>query len=261
MTIARIAVCVKHVPGGRLRIEPESNRLDRSGPGELNKVDKNAIEEALRLKADQASDTELVVVSLGPHEAKESLRTALALGADRAVLISDPSAAGSDLVATARVLAAALEREEPDLVLFGQQTSDGGGAVLWAAVAERLHRPFASQAAELTVDGQAVRVTRQTEFGDDVIEVPLPAVVSVSDSINEPRYTSLKGMMGAKKKPLEVLTLADVGLAGGEAGDSGSKTTVLGLAHPPGRINSVKVKDEGNAARIIVDFLLEKQLA
>jgi electron transfer flavoprotein beta subunit len=259
MTIARIAVCVKHVPDGRLRIEPDSKRLDRSGPGELNKVDKNAIEEALRLKA--GHDAELVVVSMGPQEAKESLRTALALGADRAVLISDPSAAGSDLVATTRVLAAALEREEPDLVLFGQQTSDGGGALLWAAVAERLRRPFASQAAELTVDEHAVKVTRQTEFGDEVIEAPLPAVVSVSDSINEPRYTSLKGMMGAKKKPLEVLTLADLGLPVGEAGDAGSKTTVLGLADPPGRIHAMKVKDEGDAARIIVDLLVEKQLA
>ena len=259
MTMARIAVCAKHVPDGRLRIDPESKRLDRGGPGEINTVDRNAIEEALRLKA--THNAEVVVVSMGPHEAKESLRTALALGADRALLISDPAAAGSDLVATARVLAAALEREEPDLVLFGQQTSDGGGAVLWAAVAERLRRPFASQAAELTVDEQAVKVTRQTEFGDEVIEVPLPAVVSVSDAINEPRYTSLKGMMGAKKKPLDVLTLADVGLDDAQAGDAGSKTAVLGIADPPGRVNSVRINDEGNAARVIVDFLLEKQLA
>jgi electron transfer flavoprotein beta subunit len=255
----KIAVCVKHVPDGRLRIAPESKRLDRSGPGELNKVDKNAIEEALRLKA--AHDAELVVVSMGPDEARESLRTALALGADRGVLISDPAAVGSDLVATSKVLAAALQREEPDLVLFGQQTSDGGGAVLWAAVAERLRRPFASQAAELTMDRDITRVTRQTEAGDEVIEVPLPAVVAVSDSINEPRYTSLKGMMGAKKKPLEVLALADLGLDPAEAGEAGSKTTVLSLADPPGRSNSIKVKDEGNAAQVIVDFLAEKQLA
>jgi electron transfer flavoprotein beta subunit len=133
--------------------------------------------------------------------------------------------------------------------------------VLWAAVAERLHRPFASQAAELTVDEQVLKVTRQTEFGEEVIKVPLPAIVSVSDSINEPRYTSLKGMMGAKKKPLDVLSLADLGLDDLQAGDAGSKTAVLGIADPPGRINAVKMKDEGNAARIIVDFLVEKQLA
>src|SRR6202163_1043149 len=151
----KIAVCVKHVPDGRLRILPDSQRLDRAGPGELNDVDKNAIEEGLRIQAD--SGAELVVVSMGPEPAVDSLRTALALGADRAVLISDPAVAGSDLVATSTVLAKALEREDADLVLFGQQTIDGGGAVLWAAVAGRLRRPFVSQATELTVDDRSVR--------------------------------------------------------------------------------------------------------
>src|ERR1700682_1027910 len=132
----KIAVCVKHVPAGRLRLDPGTKRLDRSGPGELNDVDLNAIEEALQLK--EQNEGEVVVVSMGPDEAVESLRTALALGADRAILVSDPAAAGSDLLATSRVLAAALAREAPDLTLFGQQASDGSGAMLWAAVAERL---------------------------------------------------------------------------------------------------------------------------
>jgi electron transfer flavoprotein beta subunit len=254
----KIAVCVKHVPVGRLRIDPGSLRLDRIGPGELNDVDKNAIEEALRLKGDDG--TEVVVVSMGPEPAIESLRTALALGADRAVLVSDPAASGSDLVATSRVLARVLEREGADLVLFGQQTSDGGGALLWAAVADRLRVAFVSQAAELVVDGETVRVVRETEFGNDVIEAPLPALVAVSDAINEPRYTSLKGMMGAKKKPLEVLTLADLGLDAGEVGDAGSGTEVLGLAAPPTRANSITVEDDGNAAQAICDFLVEQQL-
>jgi electron transfer flavoprotein beta subunit len=255
----KIAVCVKHVPDGRLRMHSESKRLDRSGPGELNKVDKNAIEEALRLKGQ--GGTEVVIVSMGPQQAVESLRTALALGADRAVLVSDPAAAGSDLVATSKVLATALEREGPDLVFFGQQTSDGAGGVLWAAVAERMRLPFASQAAELTLHDATVRVTRQTEFGDDVIEVQLPALVAVSDAINEPRYASLKGMMGAKKKPLEVLTLADLGLDAVEAGDAGSQTEVLGVGDPPARVNSIRVEDDSNAAQVILDFLVEKQLA
>ena len=254
----KISVCVKHVPVGNLRIPPDSYRLDRSGPGELNDVDKNAIEEALRLKAD--SGGEVVVISMGPQQATESLRTALALGADRAVLICDPAASGSDLVATSKVLAKALEREGSDLVLFGQQTNDGGGAVLWASVAELLHLPFISQAAEITMQDGAVRVTRETEVGDDVIQAQLPAVVSVSDTINEPRYTSLKGMMGAKKKPLEVLSLSDLGLDATDAGDAGSKTQVLGMAKPPGRANSVKVSDDGTAAQAIVDFLVDKQL-
>src|SRR5204862_7644714 len=196
----RIAVCVKHVPEGAARIDPASKRLDRSGEGALNHFDANAVEEALRLKGD--SDTEVVVVSLGPAKAADSLRKALAMGADRAVLVSDDAAAGSDLVATSKILGRALERENPDLVLFGQQASDSDGAVLWAAVAERLERPVISQASELRLQGTTVHVKRQTEFGYDVIETPLPAVVAVSDAINEPRYPSLRGIMGAKKKPL-----------------------------------------------------------
>jgi len=254
----KIAVCVKHVPVGNLRIQPDSNRLDRSGPGELNGVDKNAIEEALRLKGE--SGAEVVIVSMGPSPATESLRTALAMGADRAVLISDPAAAGSDLLATSKVLAKALEREAADLVLFGQQTHDGSGAVLWAAVAELLRLPFVSQAAAIVLQDGSVRVTRETEVGDDVIDAQLPAVVSVSDTINEPRYTSLKGMMGAKKKPLDVLTLSDLGLSDADAGTAGSQTVVLGLAAPPGRVNSTKITDDGTAAQAIVDYLVDKQL-
>src|SRR6058998_100728 len=151
----KIVVCVKHVPEGAARIDPASKRLDRSGEGALNHFDANAVEEALRLKGD--SDTEVVVVSMGPTRAADSLRKALAMGADRAVLISDDGAAGSDLVATSSVLAKALERESPDIVLFGQQASDADGAVLWAAVAERLRRPLVSQVAELTPGEGAVR--------------------------------------------------------------------------------------------------------
>ena len=251
-------MCVKHVPAGRLSIAPDSFRLDRSGPGELNDVDRNAVEEALGLKED--ADDEVVVVSMGPPGAVESVRTALAMGADRAVLVTDDAVAGSDLVATSRVLAAVLTRESADLVLFGQQTSDGGGALLWAAVADRLRLPFISQASELSIDGETVRVVRETEFGNDVIEARLPAVVAVSDAINEPRYTSLKGMMGAKKKPLDTLTVADLGLSADDVGDAGSGTRVLGLGVPPTRANSVTVEDDGNAARVICDFLLEKHL-
>ena len=251
----KIAVCVKHVPEGHARIDPGSKRLDRSGEGALNHFDANAVEEALRLKGD--GDAEVVVVSMGPEKAADSLRKALAMGADRAVLISDDAAAGSDLVATSRVLAKALERESPDLVLFGQQASDADGAVLWAAVAERLRRPVVSQAAELTLQDESVRVKRQTEFGYDLIEAPLPAVVAVSDAINEPRYPSLKGIMGAKKKPQAVLSLADLGV---EAGDAGSKTEVLALGTPPARGDARKIEGDGNAAQAIVDFLAEKRL-
>src|SRR3954466_10562066 len=181
----RIAVCVKHVPEGPSRLDPQTKRLDRSGEGALNHFDANAVEEALRLKGD--SETEVVVVTLGPAKAADSLRKALAMGADRALQVSDEGAAGSDLVATSRVLAKALEREIADLILFGQQASDSDGAVLWAAVAERLRMPLVSQAAELAVaDGKAT-AKRQTEFGYDRIEAPLPAVIPVSAATNEPR--------------------------------------------------------------------------
>src|SRR3981081_1375980 len=164
----KIAVCVKHVPEGHSRLDPAAKRLDRSGEGALNHFDANAVEEALRLKAD--SDTEVVVISLGPARAADSLRKALAMGADRAVLVSDDAAAGSDLVATSKVLAKTLERENADLVLFGQQASDADGAVLWAAVAERTHRPVVSQVAELKLQEGSLRLKRQTEFGYDVRE-------------------------------------------------------------------------------------------
>jgi electron transfer flavoprotein beta subunit len=254
----KIAVCVKHVPEGHSRLDPASKRLDRSGEGALNHFDANAVEEALRLKGD--SDTEVVVVSLGPVKAADSLRKALAMGADRAVLVSDDAAAGSDLVATSKVLAKALERENADLVLFGQQASDADGAVLWAAVAERLHRPVVSQVAELKLQDGSLRLKRQTEFGYDVIEAPLPAVISVSDAINEPRYPSLKGIMGAKKKPFETLSLADIDVDAGEAGEAGSKTEVLALGEPPSRGDARKIEDDGTAAQQIVDFLAEKRL-
>jgi electron transfer flavoprotein beta subunit len=256
----KIAVCAKYVPEATAarRIDPSTKRLDRSGEGVLNPFDANAVEEALKLR-DATGEGEVVIVSLGPEKALEAMRRALAMGADRVVLVSDGGAAGSDLVATARVLAAALEREEADLVLFGQQANDGDGAVLWAAVADRLQRPLISQVAELSHEDGKVRGKRQTEFGYDVIEAPLPAVVAVSDAINVPRYPALKGIMGAKKKPQETLSLADLGVPAEEAGEAGSRTTVIALNDPPARGDLVKLEDDGSAAEKIVEFLQEKR--
>src|ERR687888_53385 len=158
----KIAVCAKVVPEQARRIDPETKRLDRSGEPALNPFDTHAVEEALQLKGDDAGN-EVVLFSLGPERAGDALRKALAMGADRVVLVSDEGVAGSDLVATSRLLAAALARENPDLVVFGQQASDSDGAVLWAAVAERLRRPLVSQAAEETL--QAV------DLGLDAAEV------------------------------------------------------------------------------------------
>jgi electron transfer flavoprotein beta subunit len=261
----KIAVCAKFVPeaAAHSRIDPQTKRLDRSGEGTLNAFDVHAVEEALKLKEtgpDAGADgVEVVIVSVGPERALEAMRKALAMGADRVVLVSDEAAAGSDLVATSRVLAAALQRENADLVLFGQQASDSDGAVLWAAVADRLQRPLISQVAELGHEDGTVRGKRQTEYGYDVIEAPLPAVIAVSDAINEPRYPSLKGIMSAKRKPQETVSLRELGLAERDAGEAGSRTEVHALGDPPSRGETVKVEDDGTAAEKIVQFLLEKK--
>jgi electron transfer flavoprotein beta subunit len=254
----KIAVCAKVVPEQARRIDPDTKRLDRSGEAALNPFDVHALEEGLRLK-EAGGEHEVVVLTMGPERSLEALRKALAMGADRAVLVADEAAAGSDLVATSLALAKALEREQADVVLFGQQANDSDGAVMWAAVADRLRRPLISQVAELTVSDGSLRGKRQTEFGYDVIEAPLPAVVAVSDAINDPRYPSLKGIMGAKKKPQETLSLAELGVEAERAGEAGSRTEVYALSDPPPRGDTVKIEDDGSGAEKIVEFLLERK--
>jgi electron transfer flavoprotein beta subunit len=258
----RIVVCVKEVPdpAAPRRIDPQTKRLDRSGEGAMNEFDAHALEEGLKLK-EADGEGEVVVVTMGPERATATLRKALAMGADRAVLVADDAASGSDLVATAKVLAKAIERESADLVLVGQQGGDSDGAVLWAALGDRLRLPLVSQAASLEISDRTARSKRQTEFGYDVLEAPLPAVVAVSDAINEPRYPSLKGIMGAKKKPQETLSLADLGLDPGEAGTEGSRTTVEALGEPPARGEAKRIEDEGgSSAAQIVSYLEENKL-
>ncbi len=257
----KLAVCVKEVPeaSARTRIDPATLRLDRSGTAALNPFDTHALEEALRIK-ERTGEGEVVAIMLAPPGAADSLRKALAIGADRAVHVADDAFAGSDLLATARALARAVEREQPDLVLLGQQGSDSDGAVLWSALAELLRLPVISQAASLELGAGSVTAKRQTEYGYDVIEAPLPAVVGVSDAINEPRYPSLKGIMGAKKKPFETLSAGDLGLSAEEVGAGGSGTEVLALADPPSRGDSLRIEDDGNAAERIVEYLEERKL-
>jgi electron transfer flavoprotein beta subunit len=251
----KIAVCVKAVPdaaAGR-RIDPATNRLDRSGDLTISDWDTYPIEEALKLR-EAAGEGEVVAVSMGPERAMDALRKALAMGADRAVLVSDTDLEGADLLGTAKALAGALERETADLVLFGQQSADGGGACLWAAVAERLRQPVISQVSELSLEGTSLTGKRQTEYGYDTIRASLPAIIAVADSINTPRYPSLKGIMGAKKKPQDKLAAADVG------GAEGAGTTVVALGPPPPRGEARKIDDDGTSAEKIVEFLAEKRL-
>jgi electron transfer flavoprotein beta subunit len=257
----KVAVCVKEVPDASApkRLDPQTFRLDRSVAGALNDFDTHAIEAGLQLK-EKAGDGEVVAVLMGPERAADSLRKALAIGADRAVHVADESLAGSDLVATSKTLAKALEREGADLVIFGQQAADSDGAVLWAAVADRLRLPVVSQAASIELADGKVRVKRQTEYGYDVIEAPLPCVVAVSDAINEPRYPSLKGIMGAKKKPQKSLSLADLGLGPDDAGEAGSRTEVYALAEPPSRGHSERIEEDAAAAEKIVEYLSAQKL-
>jgi electron transfer flavoprotein beta subunit len=258
----KIAVCVKEVPDASApkRLDPQTFRLDRGVAGALNDFDTHAIEAGLQLR-DEGGEGEVVAILMGPERAADSLRKALAIGADRAVHISDEALAGSDLVPTSKALARVIERDSPDLVLFGQQAGDSDGAVLWAAVADRLRLPVVSQAASLDVAGGKVKVKRQTEYGYDVIEAPVPCVVAVSDAINEPRYPSLKGIMGAKKKPQETVALSDLGLSAEEAGETGSRTEVYGLSDPPSRGESERIEDEGgSAAEKIVEYLSTHKL-
>ena len=256
----KIAVCVKQVPDATVhkRIDPATKRLDRSGEAALNPTDLNAVEEALRIK--EAQGGEVVLVSLGPEKAVDSLRKALAMGADRAVLVTDDGAAGSDLLGTARALAGALERERrrsrplrPGLERRGRRRALGGGRRA-AAPARRLAGRVAR------VRGGSVIGKRQTEHGYDTISAPLPAVVAVSDAINEPRYPSLKGIMGAKTKPQETVSLGDLGVDAGSAGEAGAKTTVLELGPPPSRGDQVKIEDDGTAAQKILDHVVERRL-
>jgi len=256
----KIVVCVKEVPDSAVprRIDPATLRLDRSGEGALNPWDLSAVEEALRLV--EGAGGEVVCLSMAPERAAGSLRKALAMGADRSILVADPALEGSDLIATSLVLAAVLEREQAELVLFGQQGADSDGAVLWAAVADRLRLPLVSQAASLEVGEGRVRVKRQTEYGYDLIEAPTPCVVAVSDAINEPRYPSLKGIMGAKKKPQDVLAVTDLGLSSDSVGAAGSGTSVLALAPPPPRGESLLLEGDGATAEAIVEYLSERKL-
>jgi electron transfer flavoprotein beta subunit len=257
----KVAVCVKDVPDASApkRIDPQSFRLDRSVAGTLNEFDAHALEEGLQVR-EKTGDGEVVALLMGPAGAEDSLRKALALGADRALHLTDDALAGSDLVATSKALAKALEREGADLVLFGQQAGDSDGAVLWAAVADRLRLPVISQAASLDLNDGKVKVKRQTEYGYDVIEAPLPCIVAVSDAINEPRYPSLKGIMGAKKKQQDTIAASDLGLAPEEIGEAGSETEVYAVGEPPARSESRRIEDDGNAAEAVLDYLAEKKL-
>lgn len=237
------------------QIDPGTKRLVRTGVETvLNPFDEYALEAALQLRDARADGSTVTVLSMAPESHKEVLRKALAMGADEAVLLTDPGLAGSDLWATSYALAAAIETLPHDLILMGTQSTDALTGDLPGMLAEQLRLPGLTYVRRLVCEGTTVRAERETETGYQSVTVNLPALVSVTKSINQPRYPSLKGIMGAKKKEIRIVS--------SPAGPASAKTEVLELAAPAPRSKGrvVSVADGGEGARVIVEFLKERQL-
>jgi len=272
----KICVLVKEVPDAAVekRIDPSTGRMDRSGEKNLNPYDTHAIEAAMQIReGGEIEVDEIVAVTMGPESAVRALHRAVSLGADRSLHLSDAALAGSDVAATGYALSKALEREQPDLVLLGQQSDDGECYTIGAVVAEHLKMPSLTQVIKLDLDGGALRCERQAEYGYDTVKVELPAVISVGDAINEPRYPSLKAIMGAKKKPLERLpgvdadseqpgTLADIGIEESLVGAAGSRVQCGELHDPPAKTAGQIIEDEDTSETVekIVAWLEQRKL-
>jgi electron transfer flavoprotein beta subunit len=260
----KIVVTVKLVPDTNAdkRIDPATKRLVRTGVDiVLNPFDEYAIEAALQLRDKLADGSTVTIATMAPESGREVVRKALAMGADDAVMLSDPGLAGSDLWATAYALAHGIKAVGFDLVLTGTQSTDAISGELPGMLAEYLGVPALTYAREVDVAGGRLRVKRETETGYQTVSAPLPALASVTKSANEPRYPSLKGIMGAKKKDIKTLAIADLGLTLA-VGSDGARTEVLELATPPAREKgrTVKVSDGAEGARVVVDFLKSRQL-
>ncbi|HYP18855.1 MAG TPA: electron transfer flavoprotein subunit beta/FixA family protein [Chloroflexia bacterium] len=259
-----IVVCMKSVPDttAEKRLLPDGT-LDRASvPAVINPWDEYAIEEALRIRESGAATGEIVLLCMGPENSTETIRKGLAMGADRAVLVADPALHGSDMWATARVLAAALKTLQFDIVMFGSQSTDAGGGIIYNAVAEMLGLPAVTWINEVTVQGGKVRGKRGSDVGYDVVEAPVPCVVSVTQTANEPRYPSLPGIMKAKKKEIASHNVSSLGIDASEVGLPGARTQVTGTERPQtARANQVlKAEDPAATAAAIADFLESKKL-
>jgi electron transfer flavoprotein beta subunit len=262
----KICVLVKEVPDAAVqkRIDPSTGRMDRSGEKNLNPYDTHAIEAAMQLKESGALPIEEVVaVTMGPESAVRALHKAVSLGADRSVHLSDAALAGSDVAATGYALAQTLKREAPDLVLLGQQSDDGECYTVGAVVADHLGMPSLTQVIKLEVEGgDALKAERQAEYGYDTVKVMLPAVIAVGDAINEPRYPSLKAIMGAKKKPLDTLTAADAEIDASKVGGDNASARWVGASLPPKKEPGQIIEDEDTNETVekIVAWLDERKL-
>ncbi|PCG81156.1 electron transfer flavoprotein subunit beta [Streptomyces sp. WZ.A104] len=252
----RIVVCVKYVPdaSGDRRFADDLT-LDREDvDGLLSELDEYAVEQALQI-ADEADDAEITVVTVGPEDAKDALRKALSMGADKAVHVEDDDLHGTDVMGTSLVLAKAVEKTGYDLVICGMASTDGVMGVLPALLAERLGVPQVTLLSEVAVSGGVVTGRRDGDTATERLEASLPAVVSVTDQSGEARYPSFKGIMAAKKKPVQSLDLDDLGLEADEVGLAGAWTAVDSATERPARTAGTIVKDEGEGGRQLAEFL------
>jgi electron transfer flavoprotein beta subunit len=252
----KITVCVKQVPdtGTDRELRQDDSTVAReAADAVINELDEFAIEEGLRLAEKHGG--EVTILSMGPERATESVRKALAMGADRGVHVCDPALHGSDALVTSAVLAAALSRDGFDLVVLGSESTDARTGILAAMLAERLGVAQLSFASRVEADGQLIRVRRLADYGYDLVEASLPAVVSVVEKINEPRYPSFKGIMAAKKKPVEVLSVADAGIDPALVGLGAAATEVVSFSKRPPREAGTIVKDEGDGGVKAAEFL------
>ena len=246
-----VVVCVKQIPdpAAPQSLEPGTNTLDRSGKLILDDSDAYGVEMALQL-AEQAGGGEVTLVSMAPNGETAGLRTALAMGAAKAILVSDDALKGADALTTAKILAAAIKRAEPDLIVAATESSDGYTGTTPVQIAEILGLPSITFAKSVAIDGSTVSVERQTEAGYDEVTSPLPALVTVTAGVVEPRYPSFKGIMAAKSKPVDTLTASDLGVATGATGQE-----ITSVEAAEARAAGEIVVDEGDGAQRIVTFL------
>ncbi|MBM36508.1 MAG: electron transfer flavoprotein subunit alpha [Acidimicrobiaceae bacterium] len=257
----KVVVCVKQIPDPALpgELDPSTNYLKRDDKLILDESDSYGVEMALQL-VESAGGGEVSLVSMAPNGEVSGLRTALAMGAEEAVLISDDALAGSDALGTARVLAAAISKMSPDLVLAGVESSDGYTGTVPEMIAGVLEMPSITFAKQIEIDGNTVKVQRQTEAGYDDVECATPALVSVTAGVVEPRYPSFKGIMAAKKKPLEELDLAALGIDSSTVGKNGARQETVRVTDAEERQAGEVIEDEGDAHQKIVEFLGELKI-
>ena len=259
----KIFVCIKQVPDPNTtvsQLDPTTKRLIRSGVSlVLDPGDESTISAAIKLK-DTIGNSEVVALSMGPTSAQEAMRRALAMGVDRAILITDPALAGSDAISTARVLAAALKKEGAELVFCSTESTDGYTGMVPGAIAEFLGIPQLTFAREIKVEGRKAVIKRVIPKGYQTIESSIPAVVTIASGSFEAIYPTMKGIMGAKKKPFTQLTLANVGVDASLVGPAGAREQVVTIGKAEARAAGQVLKDDGTAAQQIVNFLQRYQL-